>query len=212
MALEATHIRFALDLKDALDVVDVNAYVSGSVYPDSRYVTGIDRLATNPKDYLIDPMFRSSDFHRGWLTHLLADDVQGKCMKVTLPETFEGDGQESWIKRTAIKILQDIEDVQKFDIAQYLPGLVYVENPNGEDLNILRGYNQIFPTMYAHPDMVTLQTEWEIWRQFGIGDELANKVKVQAEEYRRDSAVIREVGKLYDAMVDEGRTSLSAVI
>jgi hypothetical protein len=48
MALEATHIRFALDLKDTYGVNDVHAFVSGAVYPDSRYVMGIDRIATHP--------------------------------------------------------------------------------------------------------------------------------------------------------------------
>ena len=58
MALEATHIRFAFDLKDVYDVSDIDAFVSGSIYPDSRYVTGIDRLATHPEGYLNDPEFK----------------------------------------------------------------------------------------------------------------------------------------------------------
>lgn len=41
MALEATHLRFALDLLPKLEVKDINDYLAGSIYPDSRYTTGI---------------------------------------------------------------------------------------------------------------------------------------------------------------------------
>jgi len=119
MVLEASHIRFALDIKDLLKVQDIDAYVSGSIYPDSRYVTEVDRLATHPKDYRDDSMFHTSDFRKGWFAHLLADDAQFVCMGEMLPQVKIGTGEESWIKRSAIKILQDIEDAKEFDLAKY---------------------------------------------------------------------------------------------
>lgn len=208
--MEASHIRFALDLKDVLQVSDENAFVSGSIYPDSRYVTGIDRLATHPKDYRDDPMFKSGDFKKGWFAHLFADDIQGRLMREMLPETSTGDGTESWIKRTAIKVLQDTDDVQKFDIARYLPCFEHVENPNGEDVEILRKYNRIFPVMYARPESVGIEEECEIWRQFGIGDELVMKIQRQAEEYGTDVTMMKTIKRLYDAMLDEADKQLNA--
>lgn len=52
MALEASHIRFALDLKDKYSIQDVQKLVSGTVYPDSRYATKIDRQLTHPQDFM----------------------------------------------------------------------------------------------------------------------------------------------------------------
>lgn len=205
MAMEASHIRFALHFKDALGVADVHAFVSGSVYPDSRYVSGIDRLATHPEDYRADPMFMLGDFRKGWYMHLLADDIQGKLMREMLPQTSTGDGTESWIKRTAIKVLQDMDDVRKFDIVSLMPAFEHVENPNGEDIEIIQKYSRIFPIMYARPDSVGIEEECEIWRQFGIGDELVMKIQAQAEEYTKDTTVMSAVGKLYDAMLIETR-------
>lgn len=204
MALEATHIRFALDLKDKYGVQDIERYVSGTIYPDSRYVTKIDRMATHPEDYRAWDMKRIHDFKKGWFAHLLADDIQWGITKELLPQVFEGSqgqGGERWIKHTAIKILQDLDDVRKFDIKHYLPLLSHVENPNGEDIKMLEQYNQIFPKMYADPDKANIDNCYEMWKAFGIDDELANKVKLQAEEYSRDSAVMDVVAKIYPAML-----------
>ena len=208
MALEATHIRFALDLKDIYEVRDVNAFVSGSVYPDSRYITGIDRLATHPEDYLKDREFKRNDFRKGWHAHLLCDTVQGDLMKELLPTVKSGDGEEVWIERMAIKILQDIDDVKKFDIVKYLPCLAHVENPNGEDTEKMRGYNRIFQEMYADPARVDITSLYEMWGLFGVGDELRVKVKAKAEAFSADASIMLGVGKLYDAMLLEARSTL----
>jgi hypothetical protein len=203
MALEASHIRFALDIKEVLGVTDINAYVSGSVYPDSRYVSGIDRAATHPEDYHKDPMFRTSDFRKGWYAHLLADDIQQECMKEMIPETQTGTGEESWIKRSAIKILQDIEDARLFDLAAYLPCLSHMENPNGEELSAIRRYQEIFPRMYADIGKYDIGAAAEMWRKFGVGDEIAEKMRATAERYSSDPAVMKEVRVLYQAMLEK---------
>ena len=66
MALEATHIRFALDLKDKYQVKDLEKYISGTIYPDSRYVSEIGRELTHPKDYLDWDIFAVDDFKKGF--------------------------------------------------------------------------------------------------------------------------------------------------
>ena len=204
MALEATHIRFALDLKDKYGVQNVERYVAGAIYPDSRYVTEVDRLATHPEDYMEWDMNRINDFRKGWFAHLLADNIQWDITKEFLPQVFDGSqgqGGERWIKHTAIKILQDLDDVRKFDIKQYLPFLLHVENPNGEDIKTVERYNQIFPKMYADPEKVNVDSCYEMWKEFGIDDELAMKVKLQAEEYSRDNTVMDAVVKIYPEML-----------
>src|SRR5690242_13526073 len=132
MALEATHIRYALDVKDKYEVRDIEKYVSGAIYPDSRYITKIDRHLTHPEDFMSWDVLELEDFRKGWYVHLLYDAIQGKVFRIKFPEIVATDilahGDEQWIKRTALKVLQDLDDVKNFDIVTYLPYLDYVEN------------------------------------------------------------------------------------
>lgn len=90
MALEATHIRFAFDLKAIYGVQDIERYISGAIYPDSRYITGVDRLITHPEHYRDWDLKNINDFQKGWFAHLLADDIQREIIKEFLPQVFEG--------------------------------------------------------------------------------------------------------------------------
>ena len=201
MALEGTHIRFALDFKEKMSVQNLKHYVSGSIYPDSRYVTGIDRLATHPAEYKTDPMFHTSDFHKGWFMHLLCDELQGTAIRETLPDAYAGEGKESWIKRTAIKILQDIDDAKQFELAAYLPALAYIENPNGEDIEKLRTYNAIFRKMYVDPGNVTIDIACDVmWSNFSIGEDLVELVRAQSKKYEADTDKMTHILRLYERM------------
>ena len=51
MALEATHMRFALDLKNKYQVRNIKKYIVGTIYPDSRYLSGIDRTLTHSENF-----------------------------------------------------------------------------------------------------------------------------------------------------------------
>lgn len=204
MALEATHIRFALDLKDKYRIKDLKRYIVGTVYPDSRYITQIDRLLTHPVDYPDWQWETADDFKKGWLVHLLADQLQRQITKEKLPQIFEGEtgqGSKVWIQHTAIKILQDLDDVKRFDIEQYLPYLEFTENPNGEDFDKVNKYNQIFIKMYAKPSQVNINSLYEMWKKFGISDDLANKIKNQAEQYSEDKSVMVAVREIYCGML-----------
>jgi hypothetical protein len=204
MALEATHIRFAIDLKDRFNVQNMERYISGTIYPDSRYVTGMDRMATHPEDYTDWDLKRADDFKKGWLVHLFADHIQWEITKELLPKVFEGSegqGGERWIKHTAIKILQDLDDVRKFDIKSYLPYLRHVENPNGENVKMVERYNLLFLAMYADPATVNIDSCYEMWKAFGIGDELAEKIKFRAGVYLKDKAITETIHRIYPAML-----------
>ncbi len=190
---------------------NIDAYVSGSIYPDSRYVTEVDRVATHPKEYRDDPMFRTNDFNKGWFAHLLADDAQFECMQTMLPQTSIGTGEESWLKRSAIKILQDIQDAKKFDLKNYLPCLKYIETPNGETIDKMHEYQDIFPAMYADIPMLAISDAEEMWKKFGVGEEIALKMRTIAEGYARDELVMTKVRSLYDAMLSASNTHLDLI-
>jgi len=200
MALEATHIRFALDVKDDHRVLDLGKYLSGTVYPDSRYVSGIDRRLTHPEDFLNKAFIRNDDFLKGWAMHLLYDQIQYDVTKEKFPEIFEfetGQGSKRWIYHTALKILQDMDDITKFDIKSVLPLLDYVENPNGEDLEKVKLNNQAIQKMYSQVSNINLNSYYEFWKFFNIGEELSQAVTKQAEKFRKDQKSMELLLQIY---------------
>ncbi len=208
MALEATHIRFALDLKDKLGVSDVCQYLSGTIYPDSRYVTGIDRNLTHPRGLFERKHTELSDFEKGWLAHLICDDIQYKLTMERFPEIAqmqEGQGNGRWINHTALKILQDMDDVKKFDIKSHLYCLEYVENPNGEDMAKISEYNSIFPAIYEDSETMDIESYYEMWSKFNIGDDLVNKLRESVERQRQQPQTVELVRGLYDEMLDRAK-------
>lgn len=204
MALEATHIRFALDLKDYFEVRNICEYLSGTIYPDSRYVSGIDRNLTHPKGLFERKHTELSDFEKGWLAHLMCDDIQFKLTMEKFPEIAqmeEGQGNARWVNHTALKILQDMEDVKEFDIKSHLACLEHVFNPNGEDLEKIKEYNAIFPTMYEDPNNMSLDSFYEMWSKFNVGDELVQKLRESTERQGADSRTMHLVASLYEEML-----------
>src|SRR5438552_1184801 len=125
MALEATHLRLALDLKVKYQIKDEGSYLAGSIYPDTRYITKLDRNLTHPHDYVNWERSTLDDFHKGWLTHLLGDSAQFNIIKQKFPEIFAVGPLEQdndvWVMLTGVKVLQDLNDAQSFDIARHFP-------------------------------------------------------------------------------------------
>jgi hypothetical protein len=154
MAIEATHIRFALDLKDELGIKELDKYLSGTIYPDSRYITKIDRKLTHDNSYTKREFYDDDDFKKGWAVHLTCDTLQREIIKELFSDLLKGTGEEivygkeNWIIRTAIKIIQDISDAEFIGVKNYIKYLGYFNNPNNEDLDLIKRYNQIFIDIY----------------------------------------------------------------
>ena len=158
MPLEATHIRFALDLKDEYKIKDIKKYISGTVYPDSSYITGIDRNLTHHED-ILKSEFAKDDFKKGWQVHQICDMIMNKEKKKVLSSSFvdgrAGFNEEEWIISSAMKIIQDMNDMQNFDLQKNLKYLNFAYNPNGENLSDIRKYNQIIIDLYKNKKVTT---------------------------------------------------------
>ncbi|MBX4205516.1 MAG: hypothetical protein KW788_05065 [Candidatus Doudnabacteria bacterium] len=207
MAGEATHIRFALDLASKYGVTDLKKYISGAVYPDSRYITKISRDLTHPVDFALGELKGTDDFRKGWQTHLICDQIQAEITKEKLPDVFEGElkaGSDVWVRLTALKVLQDYQDALQYDISEYLPYLDYVENPNGEDLGRLRKYNQIFQDEFSEEQLV-LEDCYDILKKFDVGAATAAKVKMQVEEYQNEKEIAEFLENIYDDMLERAK-------
>ncbi len=142
MALEVTHIRFALDIIERYQVTSLREYLSGTIYPDSRYVTGINRNLTHNGDVL-DKSFSQSDFTSGWQVHCVCDEIQRSVHQELFPELHIFEGPKRSIYLTALKLFQDMSDAREINLEKYLPCLDYSYNANGEDIEYIKKYNNI---------------------------------------------------------------------
>lgn len=204
MALEATHIRFALEIKDRCCVRNLAPYVSGTIYPDSRYVTGVQRSLTH-HDGLPKPTTTDDDFVKGWYVHIVCDRLQKKAMYLHLGEVMPDAPsdvwvKENWISETAIKIIQDIHDMQQFPVQEYLPLLDHVEARCGESLDQVRMFHMIFQHMYKK-QTTTVEDCAVMWHSLGVSRELINDVKAEVDRLQRDPSVTETIHRLYGHMV-----------
>lgn len=207
MALEATHLRFANDLKDRLGVNDHERYYFGAIYPDSRYVTKVKRRLTHPDDYMSWNLEDADDFKKGWHTHLLCDKLHGEILKEWLPEMFVGEDPMPkgpiWQRHTALKILRDIDDAQRFDLAATLSLLTTraMITSNGEDADQISSYVAMIKETYADPSAYGIEHCFHLWQSLGVGDELALRVKGLAEEYNQDVHILATLERVYPELM-----------
>jgi len=202
MALEGTHIRFAVDNQKLFEVEDVSKYISGTIYPDSRYPTGIDRTLTHDDSQMKKEFWVADDFKKGWATHLLYDKLQqqvytewfGDILVESNPEMTK---EDDWIVRSALKILQDVDDIGKFDIKSHLSALDYVETPNGESRELIQRYNQLFVEIYQHSPNVTLEMLERMWIDWCVPPEIAKRMREKASELKNDNDVMKRIFCIY---------------
>ncbi len=150
--MELTHVRFARDLKERLSIEDESAYYAGTIYPDSRYMTRIDRNLTHAGIGSQDPFAAGlTDFEKGWATHLLYDHY-AHPLYVQLspwPEEKTQPGNQVWQFISAAKVVEDMQSYQAMngDVAMILD-IDFLERPNNEDPAVMQAYARIQRTLY----------------------------------------------------------------
>lgn len=213
MSLEATHIRFALALMDEYKIEDINKYIAGAIYPDSRYITGIKREATH-HDRFLSPDFADDDFKRGWQAHKICDHVSYIVMKRLFPEIFPNDDydKQTWINSTAIKIIQDIDDVQLFDIQKYLECLEYAHNPNDEDIKEIKRYNNIMVDLYKGKKYIVVEDSIAMWIALGQDEEVCEQVRIKTKIFLNDSEMLKRIKSIYDEIINSYKEIIETTI
>lgn len=204
MALEGTHVRFALDLLPMLDIADIDSYCAGAVYPDTRYVTRVDRNVTHGPECPHDPFAEGlSDFQRGWASHLLYDHEAGGAMKKHLsPELGPlGQGNAAWVEFTAMKVVEDMEAVRsRPDALTYLQNLSMPSSPSGEPLEKLQYHFSITSKLYrAAPSLVEYR-QWFI--DIGAPEELATAIADRARAMLSDAEYSANLTAIYQRVLD----------
>jgi len=205
MALEATHIRFALDIIDKYNIENIEKYISGSIYPDSRYVTKINREYTHNND-ILHPEFANTDFKKGWQAHQVCDNIFNTVCESIFSDIlskYTPPGNENdWITSTGIKIVLDMSDMQKMNIQEHLLHLEYIEKHHDEDLNKVRDYNQLIISLYKDKSKTTLDDYTELWTALEIRDDLQKKIILKADEFLQNDKIATRIENLYEEMLD----------
>lgn len=208
MALEATHIRFALDMESILNIGKHDQYISGTVYPDSRYTTKTNRELTHPQDFTT--LFIGSDHDKGWAVHLLCDKIQKKLHNELFTAYLTDDSkvmtEETWIERTALKIIQDIVDVEHIDIQAEVNHLTSAFNPNNEDANLLQKYHDMLKNMYIKKNARKISSRYVMFDKKYVKS-LKNKMKEY--QYINEISNITQ-NKIYESMFTEGQQQITS--
>ena len=202
MSLEATHIKFAVGQKDRYKVSDLKAYILGSIYPDSRYLTRIDRNLTHNEKILSDD-FVSDDFRKGWQSHCIFDAEYNRIRKELFYDLFKDKNEtDDWMISTAIKIAADWIDIQDFDLQNYLDFLDEAENPNHEDISKVREYNQLIKNTYQGKSVYTMDDYRFLLKGLGVDEAIGNQAINKAEELLSDDKYLTKIKNIYYLILD----------
>ena len=200
MALPGTHFRFAVAVKDQYSVQDERRYIAGTLYPDSRWLTGLSREKTHNDKYL-DTSFATTDFTTGWYVHLLCDYIQAHCLKDAFPEIAGLDTESGWVLTSALKVAQDMEDSRHVDMAYCLGCLVDAKAPLGEDVAGISDYYRLVRRAYgagAPPSNDAYHMQWE---KVGVAPATIDAIMSQVQRLRSDNVQWRTLTDIFSAMV-----------
>ncbi|MCB9798143.1 hypothetical protein H6758_00275 [Candidatus Nomurabacteria bacterium] len=204
MSLDATHIRFALDHKEHLGAKDISEYLSGTVYPDSRYVSGIKREQTHSAVLEKKLQHSSDDFERGWFIHLLCDKVFNIARTQKYLRVFDGVSKESniiewWHRSSALKLVQDLHNVRFVDTEMFSTWLVSKKNPCNEPANSIEIHQKSIADMYANVSYTQITPE-NYRYLFAVRniDELSIKTIIDySQEFLKDTYIAGSQEELY---------------
>ena len=201
--MEATHFRFAKDLSRKLRIKDFDSYYAGAIYPDSRYVTKINRKLTHGTDNPTDPFAPGlSDFEKGWATHNLYD-VAARQHYLALspwPEKKIEQGGQQWQYLTALKIIEDMDSYKHLGSdAQTIQDLSCTP-PRNEDPDLLNDYYQIQKNLYSSEP--TLDSYRKFWKGIEIKRETMENMLAYTEDVLGDEKKLEKVNQIYQQVLN----------
>ena len=200
MALPATHIRFAAALSERLSVANMPAYLSGTLYPDSRWLTGVDRKQTHDRRFL-DPGFPENDFDLGWHIHCAADRIQADIHASLFPDLAELAPDDRWIRVSAAKAVQDRSDADGGKLDGWLPFLNDTRTPNGESAEGVAAYLGLVRRVYSRGTAQEWSGYAELWAGVGLGRRKIGRIEEQMERILADEALVNQLQGSFSRMV-----------
>ena len=199
MALPATHIRFALDLIDRLPVRSRTSYLAGTMYPDSRWLTGLGREATHA-DIHLRRRFATSDFRLGWHVHCRCDQIQSTLMQHSFPELVAFDDGRRWVYLSALKMLQDGCDLRAVDMVRAMTGLTAVETPNNENPERINAYYDGVREIYGNKKHMDPEDYRRLWQMVGLSPDRLDAVMDDLAQIAKNAESMKRIQDLFPRM------------
>ncbi len=208
MAMIPTHIRFALDVLDLLPITNVQHYISGTVYPDSRWVTGIDRELTHHSRFM-QPDFPKDDFTFGWFVHCCCDELQKELHHSLFDDLDTMEQLDRWILLSAAKVIQDRNDLQFFNLKEMLGHLEYVRNPNDESLELVTKFYQIIKRTYSSSTTPSPEDYGDMWLSVGLNSQTTERLLKTLSELMKNQQLVQQIELSHTQAVSQFRESYS---
>jgi hypothetical protein len=192
MPLQASHIKFALDQLTYFKPEDLGKYLSGAVYPDSRYLSGMDRSVTHSQDFWLEGFWRGDDFRKGWASHNISDRAYTRGIRKIFP--LWTDFKDDWVKveNAAVKILGDIFLLKGLKIAEKFASIKAIPSPNNESEEKMKEHLEVMKACYKNGDEAKIADYYEVVEK-SFGKEMAEKVIAKAEELAADEQLISKI-------------------
>ena len=201
MALPATHIRFAAAIADRLAISDLNAYFSGTLYPDSRWVSGIARNQTHDHRFL-GPDFPSDDFTRGWHVHCVCDRIQAEIHDELLGDLSTMTANARWVRLSAAKVVQDMHDAANAQLSQHLSMLTCRRTPNGESGEAVGAYLGYVRQAYGGGDLPAWRDYAKLWADVGLDRLRIAQIELQTGLMAADDVLAGRLRRTFDRMLE----------
>ncbi len=205
MALEMTHLRFAAEVAPKLCVTDMSLYLAGSVYPDSRYVTGVARNLTHGENAPNDPFDPNlDDFRKGWATHDFYDHHASEKYKALSPwpQNIITAFSQEWIFITAEKIVEDLISYDTGIVAiDIINGMAMPSPINQEDPTLLAKYFHDIRSLYANRP--TIEDYRHVLLGWKIQSDVIDALLAKAQEFLMDSDMKHRIANIYTSIADE---------
>lgn len=207
MSFQASHLHFAQKVQNIIKPQDLTRYFSGTLYPDSRYITKVDREKTHT-GVRIEPqkiLDLSDDFDRGWQAHLWYDKLGMHYLnKITLNRAWQmqdSDDIAVWTQLSGAKLVEDLFWWQNTDWTQILPFLKFIANPYNEEEEILQNWYQHFIDFYQkQPNLNSYRQQAEF---MGIEPERIELILQKAQILYNDRPKREQIEKVMDQVIEE---------
>lgn len=196
MALIASHIRFALDVAQCFPIRDFSKYLTGTIYPDSRWKSCIDRSKTHHPQFL-DPDFASNCFNRGWHIHCVYDELQSQFYHSIFTQSRQLNEAQRWILFTAARMVQDQNDINNISLPGGLDLKQHIQTPNGEDKKKVEAFYDLVRKIYINGNQPTEVEYREMWISIGLDEPTTDQLMNKMREILQDDSLVSSIEMSY---------------
>ncbi|MEJ2640158.1 MAG: hypothetical protein P8010_11320 [Desulfosarcinaceae bacterium] len=192
MALPATHVRYALmQMPSGIDIHQ-KAYIAGTLYPDSRMLTGVSRELTHGEGCLADG-FANTPFRLGWQLHLRCDLLQAEIHTRLWPAAADLPEPRRWIAMSAAKMVQDEADRLAGPLLEHLEALSPSAPPFGESFDRIVRFYRMIHGVYACTEIAPHERFARLWAGVGLDAGLIDRLLKAYEELLADEDLAQRI-------------------